>query len=286
MMIKALIRKKQFDSPEPYERIQGIIDYMNTLREGFYTDEELDQLIEFTYVYYVDYYLSQVSNGGLLQFFLNSGFNTEVNSLILSGLIEIQATHNYMLFQKAIILYEKHKQQINSFEETYETNIFQEFAPLFNELDEAFFELNNKNNESIFDKNYHYIETINGICILEPIAYDLELQKILAATPNLAERKKEAEQYALENEPPYIRICTVLCNHLSFQLISVNLIDEGQDIVSEEEAEKNFNNGCIYIHITTDKGYYYIIADNQEAKLVNGDSHQIVGSMLIADLLS
>jgi Domain of unknown function (DUF4375) len=93
--MKTLIRKHLFYHPDKYNRIWGIIEYINELRFGLYTFEEIDeQWPQASQVYYVDYYLSQVNNGGHLQYFLNSNFNPAMNSIVLNGLRDIQAHKN------------------------------------------------------------------------------------------------------------------------------------------------------------------------------------------------
>lgn len=100
-MDKIIVSKNSFDSIEPYDIIDSNISFINLLKEEGFTGE---LCLEAETSYYIDYYHSQVKNGGFSQFVYNSGWNDELNELIRSGLEKIQAKEHLAFFNQQAIL--------------------------------------------------------------------------------------------------------------------------------------------------------------------------------------
>ncbi|MFY9589824.1 DMP19 family protein [Rickettsia endosymbiont of Halotydeus destructor] len=166
-----LIKSSDFHNEDKYERIQGIIDYINALKEGLYTDEELDQKIsQAQQVYFVDYYLSQVENGGLTQYFSNSNFNEKQNNIVLKGLENIKAYRNKEIFFQACQLLSTMDSQLReeylfsgiyAEKEVRQKPIIKEIHAKIEKLTSLIFTIN-EGEESIFDLNFKYIEKIDN----------------------------------------------------------------------------------------------------------------------------
>lgn len=174
--MKTLIKKSDFNDPEKWRRIFGVVNFINELFSSeLFTDNEIDEgWPQAVGVYFVDYYIAQVNNGGHLQFFLNS-VHIAVNDTILKGMREINADKYVEIFKDAITTFENHREQILSFEETPDRNVFQEFAGLFEELDDAYYQLD----DSISDLLYAHVKSINDLHVLEEPQYSIEFGKIL-----------------------------------------------------------------------------------------------------------
>lgn len=100
-MDKVIVSENSFNSIDPYDIIDSNISFINLLREeGF--DGELCPEAQTSY--YVDYYCSQVKNGGFSQFVYNSGWNDELNAVIRDGLEKMQATDHLAFFNKQAIV--------------------------------------------------------------------------------------------------------------------------------------------------------------------------------------
>lgn len=97
-----IVSDKSVKSIDPYDIIDSNISFINLLREeGF--DGELCPDAQISY--YVDYYHSQVKNGGFSKFVYNSGWNEELNTLIRDGLQKMHAKEHLAYFnQQAIIV--------------------------------------------------------------------------------------------------------------------------------------------------------------------------------------
>ncbi|MCC8461668.1 MAG: DMP19 family protein [Rickettsia endosymbiont of Ecitomorpha arachnoides] len=242
-----LIKYSDFYNEDKYERIQGVIDYVNALRNGLYNQEELDQKIpQAQQVYFVDYYLSQVENGGLTQYFSNSNFNEEQNNIVLKGLENIKAHKNKEIFFQACQLLSDMVSELR--EEYLFSDMYQEEEvrqkPMIKEvhaelekLTDLFFEIN-ENEESIFDLNFKYIEKIDNLKIVDDNLYDEELEAILDLVPAYDERKTYAFVQWLKNMPRYTKIARRLCSKYNLKLSSVNSLSYGEEFVGEEQVKK------------------------------------------------
>lgn len=94
-----LVSEKGYKSDDIYDLIWSNISVLNLLRDLNVGSHQLqrDALIS----YYIDYYLSQVKNGGFAQFVYNA-WDPELVDLILDGLKRIEADQ-HALFLKAQI---------------------------------------------------------------------------------------------------------------------------------------------------------------------------------------
>ncbi len=291
--MKILIKKSQFYNEDKYERIQGIINYINALQEGLYKDEELDQQIPLAQeVYFVDYYLGQVENGGIFQYFSNSNFNESQNSIVLRGLDNMGAHKHKELFQKAwqlLIKMGTDEREEYLFAGLYDRESvrqkpgIKEVAEQLDKLDDLFFKLNG-GEESIDDLIYKYIEKVDNLRVVNDESYDLELKEILSRVPNFEERKRKAEEDWAKNQPRYSKVVNSICQKYGLELISINAMDYGEDFVSEEEAKNNYENDIMYYYISTDKGYHYIIDEGNQLIVFNGETNKKIGSMPSEDI--
>lgn len=104
------VRESDYDSDDPYRIIRAIVDAKNVLIDyGAYTHSELPR--ELCQSYYVDYYLTQVTNGGHTQFALNSALNAFILRYITDGLIAMSQQELARLFDEivAYITQEEHR---------------------------------------------------------------------------------------------------------------------------------------------------------------------------------
>lgn len=101
-MDNIIVSKNSVNSIDPYDIIDSNISFINLLKEEGFTGEFCH---EAETSYYVDYYNSQVKNGGFSQFVYNSGWNEELNTVIRAGLEKMHAKEHLAFFnQQAIIV--------------------------------------------------------------------------------------------------------------------------------------------------------------------------------------
>jgi len=276
--MRLYVSRTQFDSLDKYQRIQAVIDYVNQLVNGLYEYDELNpQVLE---IYFVDYYLSQVENGGHRQFFSNSGFNPSMNLIILNGLSNMGAVHHKEIFEYALnmlvslpeasreeVLYSPYRESINV--------SLHSILSSFDAID-AEFHLT----ESLRNFNYEYIDNITDLEIVDDDLLSERMKTLLDSVPDYENRLEMQRQLDIENEPRYSKIAKALCEHYEHDLISINAIDHGQDFVSDDEVLENEKNGNYYCYLTTSQGSHYFIYDdiNNTAAFMQ-ENNQHIGTM-------
>lgn len=101
-MDNVIVSKNSVNSINPYDIIDSNISFINLLKEEGFTGKFC---MEADISYYVDYYHSQVKNGGFSQFVYNSGWNEELNEVIRSGLEKMYAKAHLDFFnQQALVV--------------------------------------------------------------------------------------------------------------------------------------------------------------------------------------
>lgn len=95
---RIIVSEKAFNSENLQDVIHSNISVINLMREEKIDDEFIhdDALMS----YYLDYYYSQYATGNFAQFVHQSGWNAELNELIVEGLALIGAHHHLALFQQ------------------------------------------------------------------------------------------------------------------------------------------------------------------------------------------
>ncbi len=284
--MKVYIAHSRFHAENKYQRIQSVIDYVNQLLGGLYEYAEIHpQAME---TYFIDYYLAQVENGGFEQFFRNSRFSEDINQYILNGLKNIGADQHYIIFQNSLnILKSLSKESLNNFlNDPYNELLDEALTPILsslNELDSKFYSCP----QSLLDINYEYIGKIKDVEILQDDNVQQKIKILLDNVPDYEERLEKQKKFEIENESPISKIAKALCTEYQQELISINSIDYGQDYVNEEKVLENSENGNFYCYLTTSMGFYYYIYNqgNNTANLYQGDTNQLIGTLICDDVL-
>jgi hypothetical protein len=93
------VRQRDFDSSEPYDLIQAVVDVVNALGSyGLYTIHELPPPVR--QGFHVDYYLGQVMNGGHEQYFGNSRSAPGIHDDVHDGLSALEDQRYRHLFDE------------------------------------------------------------------------------------------------------------------------------------------------------------------------------------------
>jgi tetratricopeptide (TPR) repeat protein len=151
-----------FHSLDHFDRISAIIDFVNKARELKYGKHLSANAWE---VYFLDYYVSQIHNGGINQFIANSELDPFMVKNIQNGLSNIGAKQNLALFNELLsknIILEKDETGRNE-KEVIEGYV--KFAERIRHITEP---LNNRfykieKNESISDLSYLYIGNFDNL---------------------------------------------------------------------------------------------------------------------------
>ncbi len=100
-----VVSDTSFHSKDPGEIVESIIFFLNALFEEYLTPEEVS--VTALRSYYVDYYLTQVNNGGFSQFVYNSDWNPQVVALIRDGMRAMKAKKHLEVFEEGARLVEQ-----------------------------------------------------------------------------------------------------------------------------------------------------------------------------------
>ncbi len=95
---RIIVSETAFNSENPQDIINSNISIINLMREEGVADEAIhdDALMS----YYLDFYVSQYTQGNFAQFVYNSGWNKELNELIEEALTILGAEKQLEFFQQ------------------------------------------------------------------------------------------------------------------------------------------------------------------------------------------
>jgi hypothetical protein len=265
--MKILLPQSTYRRSDPETLMQAAVNYMNDLLNTTLSDDELEQEVkQGLFVYFVDFYDSQVCNGGLAQFFANSGFDERIHRLVREGLTAMGATQHRELFEQALAILER--------DTSYDLTEAQ-----LTDLDNQISALNQRE-KSLFNQAVEYLLDPKHVQIVADEAYHTTLEaQCDAIAPDWRTRVEETESPS-ESEHSRTRpteIVTALCDQHGLQLLQINAVDYGQDLVSDDEAERNAEHQILYYHFSTAQGYFYAIDDGETAILMDGTLHTLIG---------
>lgn len=280
--MKTYIKQSDFNNKDKYQRIQGLINSVNSLHEGLYEVEEINK--KATEAYFIDFYLSEVLKGGLSQFFYNSDFSPEYCHIIHEGLEKLKANKMLKIFETSCNIInelsdEDYANLINSDNENKVANDnSSKVLSQLEDLTKEFYQIH-ESEENLLDLNYNYIETIENLEIVDDEKYEELQNELLEAVPDYEDRLARLAEENEEFEEEYIAIAEKVCTHFGHEFVSLDDVDNGQEFVSEEELESNMNEDIWYCHITTNKGEHYLIIDENKATFINAENDEEIGSI-------
>ena len=254
------LSRQAVDSPEPYDAVQCNIDFVNLLIGEYFKAGELpaDSLLS----YYVDYYLSQVNNGGFAQFIYNSGLDDEINDWIAQGLQKMGAVRHAALFAQSL------KQVREMPEDRLQTFFDSEFfgqnheRDALNESNEAFYALEDE--EDLDEINGRWLRSLPNLKIVDEADLEREAARLGALIPDRAARMQAAQAQTEANRPDYERHILALCNKAG------QVLDR---ITAGDPSHEHEGKPVVAWHFLTDRGHFYYVALGDEAIMFDGDSH-------------
>jgi hypothetical protein len=257
--MQVYISNSKYNCPDKNERIQAVIDYVNILFDGLYELEEInEQTLE---VYYVDYYYTQITNVGHLQFFLNSHEDENLLPLIFNGLKRMGAHEYVQLLTSAC----------DALAIEDEALLVETVAQIDDQFDEY--------GERLFELNYNYVSRIQDLVIVpEELLYKM-MQNLLDCVPDYEERVAQAQEEADSNE--HVQLAIGVCSQFNIDFSQLNGLDAGEELLNDAAVDYNLQNDIYYLHLDTSAGYHYIINEKTKATLVNGQTGHIVGAVAL-----
>jgi len=171
---KILVSKNAYDSDDQYALIQGVIVFVNHIRNQGIEPEQLN--IDAVNSYFVDYYSSEFCDGAFSQFIHNSGATNFILDCVAEGLQKMSATKNLEFFLKCRQLVTDLSE--NELFEFQESEYFGE-NKIRDKIDVykwEFFDI--KKEECIEDLHYEWLKNNKSVVALENENYISEMNKI------------------------------------------------------------------------------------------------------------
>jgi hypothetical protein len=181
------IRRKSYDSEEPYDLVQAAIDVVNALRTyGLYTIYELPGALR--QCFHIDYYLAQVDNGGHEQYFKNSRKSVDVHEDVRDGLRALADPRFSQLFDEVYAYATSSKER---FEAILARGGFTHpehgpVDPWISAKDDEFYRL--KKSVGLIDLNSTFLRTSGAVRPTPDAEWKFEMAKIIDANPLLERR--------------------------------------------------------------------------------------------------
>jgi hypothetical protein len=253
-----------------HNRVQAVVEFVNDLVERYFYYEELSPKVMQSY--YVDYYQHQVLNGGIDQFIWNSRWHPLIVESVSAGLQAMGAHDQAVLFSKARDFVEGDRNRLNAFlESDYGSSpVSKEYVQELEKLGGDFFESFAAHPDG-HEAGYRQIAVANAAWIsawpevrwVTPEQYRQELDRLAAIVPDLAARKKRAE----ENRPwQHKRIDDVVAR-------------SGQELMMltgiERAASAAGRTGELW-HIVTNRGHHRVMFANHEALMLQSERDEII----------
>lgn len=222
--------------------------------------------------YFVDYYLTQVLDGGFAQYVAMSPDRDELDTYIREGFAGMGANKQLELFNRAVALFDSLSQEdardylsadLSEGEERTEGIKGMEL------LDGEFEDLLEV--EDITGLSAAWLLKQEGLLVLDDDALAQHIAERVAKLPDLAERQAEAD---LENMPEFEAIIRELCAIAGHELEKITLGDPN----FEHNGEK-----VLAWHFTTEKGAFLMIEEDEEAFMINPESKDVIAVLEFAD---
>ncbi len=261
-----VIHAQTLESDEPYDIVDSNISFLNDLFESHVRFDEVSA--DALRSYFVDYFMSQIENGGFSQFVYNTGFEPEVVERVLEGLEAIGAAQHAALLREATAsLSELGEERLQAF---FASDYFgdnpERDAIAAN--DEKFAELSEA--EDLIALNAAWIRKHPAMVAISAEEMEAEIEKRIQAIPDYDARIAEA----LENEPRFVKIIRALCDKVGQELEQVTAGDPDQEVGGESRFAW---------HFLTDEGHFYMVDHDGTATMYQGESETAVAEIPAGD---
>lgn len=253
-----MVSDMDFKSADPEDIVQSNVYVVNALLGEYLRSKEISQAALTSY--YVDYYLTQVNNGGFSQFVFNSNWQRETVALIRQGLRDMRAPRHLALFEEGVASVEALGDAGLAAYLSSDYSGENAVRDSLEATDGRFFAL--EESEDLVKLNARWLKRQPNLRVLSEEALRKEVERRAAALPDRAARA----QAALDDEPRYMKLIRALCAEAGQTLQRVTAGDrteiyDGKTIrrLSDEELQAGKPGRAEIIwYFVTDKGVHLI----------------------------
>jgi len=264
-----VVSEGAFASNDPYDIILSNIEFLNAQLEEYLTHDEI--AINSLRSYYVDYFLTQLENGGFSQFVYNSSWG-ECIDYITDGFAAMGAVKHRELFEQAAEQMSK-RLGIEGLKRFFASDYFgeNEERDILNEFNNAFFELSAT--EDLVSLNAQWLRQLPELVVLPDDQLREELRRRVAAIPNREERIAAA----LAAEPRYMKLIRALCKTAGYQFDRVTAGDPTHTLNGQQ---------VMAWHFLTGDGHFHMVEKDRKALMFRGHTDEVVCEIAVPDQLA
>ncbi len=290
-----LVLSKEALASSDEEVVENNVDIVDAMFDGLLHEDEIapDALRS----YYMDFYLTQVEQGGFGQFVMVTDLDEDVLTLLREGLEASGAPEHAALLAKGIAIFEaldeeeqeelKDGEWLGDEDDDEDDNDLEdvsdvdddpadetfEGSPHFAQLDAELAALNARVN--LTELNGKWLRSVEPKEVLEDEAIEAHIEALIAEIPNLDERQAEAEEDARALMSDFELIIRELCEVAGHQLEDItagdpNYVHQGQKVLGW--------------HFTTDQGEFVMVEEETEAFMLNKETQNIVAAVEFEEL--
>ena len=203
-----LVPLSALETEDACDATNALVSFVNDLRESLWRDAEIPEAA--WELYFADFYVCQVQNGGHSQFFYNAGEGrrADVVRRARAGLARVGAKAQREILDRAVALVARDPSLVERLDEAGYWPVAAEVSASFDELDESIHKLTGERQrgpKSWFSICRAWLRSTTEVERLTDEAYDERMNALADAVPDRAEREAEAAQASEAAMSPFER---------------------------------------------------------------------------------
>lgn len=257
----------------PTEALQGgdeavvdaNVDVVNAMYEELLDEREIAQ--NALRGYYVDFYLTQMLDGGFAQYVFTSGEREGIDGLVRDGLREMGATEHATLFDELASTFKGLSEEDAEAYLDGDDDASPAVAKL-EELDERFETLQDE--QDIVALNAAWLRGQEGLLALDEDGIEDEIARRVGLIGDLEERRAAAEQQDLADMPDFELVIRELCDVAGHELTAITMGDPNYLHHGVKTLAWRF---------TTNQGEYLMVEEDDEAYMIDPEGGKILAAV-------
>lgn len=250
-----ILIREDYEAPDTYAKIDAVMTFVEGLHGGLYEFSELPK--EAVQIFWTDYYLGQIANGGPAQFVFNSKWDTEKVEAVANGLKAIGSKTHAKLFDG--LRSRVDELGLEGLERLLASTYFGENPErdFLNDNDQPFFDaLKEEDTTALMTA---YIEGLDNVVLLSPDEWKTRMEALFDSVPDLQARKKAAE----ENVHWHVKIAEKLSDFVGEKFDRIT----GMEFIEIAEGRPR-----PFVFFLTNKGLRAMLLANGIATMVDEDA--------------
>lgn len=219
--------------------------------------------------YFVDFYLTQMLEGGFAQYVFMTPDRDELDSYIREGLEGMGAREHLALFERTIEHYDSLSEaDMEAYLEGDGESEQSDAVSTMEALDGEFEEL--LESEDVTGLNAAWLQSQPGLLVLDAQELEAHIAARVAGISDLAQRQAEAEEAELEDASDFELIIRELCAEAGHELEKI--------IMGDPNFEHNGETVLAW-HFRTDQGEFIMLEGDVEAVMINPETSEVIATV-------